>query len=327
MDIIQIIDSVLLLTYSGITLGCVTLNIRAFRKAKLQRKSFSGEIKYNANSVLNRLPDFCEEKINYTRREMLRPYVEELCENLSSEDLKLVCENFKTLSVEKKDKLSERHVIGTYSHFLNEIIYANKHALGHEFLHMASSTYDKENDINFFGFKQTDDNNIIGNALNEGYTELLNVRFYKASLDEISYFDEVKIAAMLELFFDSEKEMTHLYFSCDLPGFIKHFEKYSPREEIIKLIVDMDDYMIYKTHNADFLGLMKLVSIYQRIYKWFISKNSNYEKLKRLEQLINEDRLVSIFVKKEKLKLYRDFACKEESTCNILETKKKILRK
>jgi hypothetical protein len=90
---------------------------------------------------------------------------------------------------------------------------------------MASSISDEVNDINYSGFKQVDDNNIIGNALNEGYTELLNARFYEVNYDEIAYIEEVRMARMLELFFEDKKEMVRGTYE----GFYLRGWKHLPR--------------------------------------------------------------------------------------------------
>ena len=53
------------------------------------------------------------------------------------------------------------------------------------------------------------------------------------------------IARMLELFFDDPREMERLYFTSNLPGLIKYFEKYSDREDIIDFIVANDRMLQY----------------------------------------------------------------------------------
>lgn len=286
-EILKMLPTYLAIVYTGI-------NIKAFANVKLQRKSFSGEIKYNPGSVLDRLHDFSNDELNYDKKkEILRPYVEKLSDYISLEDMKLVRANFNSLHIRRRPSFYLDNNTGTYSNYYNKIIYSKDCALGHEFLHMASSTYDRKTNIDFSGFEQMDDKNIIGTGLNEGYTELLNKRIFDVDSGDNAYAREVRVAKMLELFFDDEKEMTHLYFTCDLPRFIKHLENYAPRGEIIKLITDLDDYCCYNREYGDLFKFAKIISIYDRIYKWFISKSNDQEKINKLEKLIKEDKVVS----------------------------------
>jgi len=297
MEMITIIEEIIRLLPIALALEFTGINIRALAKAKLQRKSFSGEIKYNPGSVLDRLRDFSNDELNYDKKkEILRPYVEKLSDYIPLEDMKLVRANFNSLIIKKRPSSWLQKNTGTYSNYYNKIIYSKVCALGHEFLHMASSTYDRETNIVFSGFEQIDDKNIIGTGLNEGYTELLNKRIYGVKSNDRVYTREVRVAKMLELFFEDGKEMTHLYFTCNLPGLIKHLESYAPRNEIIKLIIDLDDYNTYNNEYGDLFKFAKIISIYDRIYKWFISKSNNQEKIMKLEELINEDKIISKIV-------------------------------
>lgn len=290
----MMIEEMLKMLPTCLAIAYIGINIKAFAKVKLQRKSFNGEIKYNPGSVLDRLRDFSNDELNYDKKkEILRPYVEKLSNYIPLEDMNLVRANFNSLILKKRLSSCLEKNSGTYSNYYNKIIYSKKWALGHEFLHMASSTYDRKTNIDFSGFEQLDEKNIIGTGLNEGYTELLNKRIYGVEPDDRVYTREVRVAKMLELFFDDEKEMTHLYFTCDLPRFIKHLENYAPRGEIIKLITDLDDYCRYNTEYGDLFKFAKIISVYDRIYKWFISKSNDQEKIKKLEELINEDKVVS----------------------------------
>lgn len=285
-----------------LAIASTTINTYAIRKAKLQRKSFSGEISYNADSVLARTRSFSEDKLDYTKREILKPYVEKLVKNLSLEELKIIRRNLNTVKVEKSYKPLFLGLLGYYDIKKNEISYLVPESLGHEFLHMSSTIYDRINDIYFSGFSQEDGKNIIGLSLNEGYTELLTSRFYNIKQKESVYVNEVRMAKMLELFFDNKEEMTRLYFTCDLLGFIKQLEKYAPYEDVIKLIIDMDDYSVYN-HYSNFLSIKKSASIYERIYNWFVTNSNDQEKINELEKLINEDIIVSNIFKRQNIQL------------------------
>ena len=137
---------------------------------------------------------------------------------------------------------------------------------------------------------------ILKNSVNF-FSKLLNIK-----QKEDVYVNEVRMAKMLELFFDNKEDMINLYFTCDLLGFIKQLEKYAPREDVIKLIIDMDDYSVYNSH-SNFLAIKTSASIYERIYNWFVTNNNDQEKINELEKLINEDKIVSDILKRQNIQL------------------------
>ena len=78
-----------------------------------------------------------------------------------------------------------------------------------------SSTIDKYN----CGFQvYTKFNKILGIGINEGYTELLNHIIFNSK--SIAYYHNVKIAKLIETFFESENEMESAYFHSDIETLI-----------------------------------------------------------------------------------------------------------
>ena len=112
--------------------------------------------------------------------------------------------------------------------------------LSHELLHMATS-YTKGK-ITLSGFSQ-----IIGGkisaccGLNEGYTELLNKRYFsKCKKDRGSYPEQQFIALGIEEIVGREK-MESLYFDADLEGLVKELSQYASIEEIHELLGTIED--------------------------------------------------------------------------------------
>jgi len=129
-------------------------------------------------------------------------------------DLNIFYNNLKSLKINQSNfiqkilnKINKRS--GWYSPDDNEINYVDrleaKDTIFHELLHAASSIEDKEESISFSGFEQINCERWqkIGRALNEGYTELLNQRYFSPVRDV--YTMEVTIAKMIERIVGREK--------------------------------------------------------------------------------------------------------------------------
>lgn len=116
----------------------------------------------------------------------------------------------------------------------------NYESLSHELLHMASSFYDEVSKITFVGFRQRNNNNInIGRGLNEGYTELLNERYFLKEKSKSAYFYEINIAFCLEKVI-GQKKMEQMFFKADLYGLTEELLNYSNKENIIAFLKNID---------------------------------------------------------------------------------------
>jgi len=322
MEIEYLIEKIVNAIPLAIPVFIATNNIRVIAKAKLQRRGFNGEVVYGVKSIFRKLPDISFDKIDYKNREILKVYVERLSKHIPLEDMKLVYKNINSVKVEKNLKPLLHNAIGYYEVVFNEISFLEPTVLSHEFLHLASSVYDKRIDMDFSGFSQQGNKSIIGNGINEGYTQVLNERIYGVNPKKEAYYNEYKIAKMIELFFDNKEDMQHLYFNCDLPGLVEQLEKYASYEEIVKLITDIDDYSVYDEKNI-LLAKLKKISIYKRIYGWFIAKSNNQEKIDKFEAIIDEDKLVSSIIRKQKMKLYRNSPYEIINDEEIVKNKKR----
>lgn len=108
----------------------------------------------------------------------------------------------------------------------------------HELLHMAT-TY-KKGPIILCGFHQRiGKKHDLAYGLNEGYTELLNLRYFHHKNPSTSYLYEQLIALGIEQIV-GRKKMESLYFDANLNGLVSEMKKYAPEEEIITLLKDID---------------------------------------------------------------------------------------
>ena len=256
-------------------------------KIKLIKKSLTGEL-YDSNIILSRIPIIHKEWISKENLNNFELTLKILEKHLTLEQLKLVYRNVANVKVKKMKLIDLLTICGYYDAIKREISYNNERTLTHEFLHMASSIHNYETDVSFSGLCQWDSKTKIGVGLNEGYTELLNERIFSAENPNDVYIEEMNIARAIELFFDDKKDMMNYYFECDLPGFIKYFENFMPREEFIKLLLEIDKLSLLLCKGIPFIDT-KLVNIYKKIYEAFANSNPSIDKLKMMESIIFED--------------------------------------
>lgn len=226
-------------------------------KAKIKRKTIDGIIQ-------KKLPErerkrlSLNECLNFEENNrVIEMFINVLGKWFSHCDLSTFYENIKQLKIIEKDKtLIEKLTeilsiksVGSYSTSNNSIrIYPNTHfseidmdsTKAHELLHMATTR--KVRNVTVCGFERYSNGIAFATGLNEGYTEWLN-RMYFTRRDGGSYQALQSIATMIEQIVGRE-QMQQFFFSNDLDGLIGALEKYSTREDTLKLIQKMD--YIYK---------------------------------------------------------------------------------
>ena len=115
----------------------------------------------------------------------------------------------------------------------------NKKSKTHELIHLAVTRYDEINKTFYTGF----DHHGIGKAMNEGYTCLLDERYFTDDdiVEENFMYEFLKfISYLLELFIGQDK-MEILYCNSDLKGLIRELEKYIGFARSVELISKLDD--------------------------------------------------------------------------------------
>lgn len=123
----------------------------------------------------------------------------------------------------------------------------NKNSFFHELLHL--STKVKNGNIVFCGLSQYDfkSGRSVGRYFNEGYTQVLNRRYFNDTRDNVYPF-ETLIASNLERLIGVDK-MEENYFNFNLKGLSQEIEKYGIKEkEFAKFLFNIDwchDHLFY----------------------------------------------------------------------------------
>lgn len=133
--------------------------------------------------------------------------------------------------------------IGTYN-YLNNKLRFNEKSINHEFFHLSSTNYDSIYISS--GFVINIDDIGLGNALNEGYTDLLTNRYFGEDIDDY-YCIEAKYASNLEKIIGKEI-MEDLYLKGDFFGLIRELKKYYDINEIEKFLIDFDAISLYRNN-------------------------------------------------------------------------------
>lgn len=167
----------------------------------------------------------------------LKRLVYQLEKNIDKENLNNLYRNLNDVTINKRFLMILGGIAGKYNSEKNTIDYSIKSALAHEFIHMASSYYDKDNNIKQSGFIDYSNNLAYGKALNEGYTDLLTRRIFNPTTK--FYNEEVRVVRFVELLFD-KKSLEKYYFTNDFIQVVKNLNKFMSTEEAIKLITTFD---------------------------------------------------------------------------------------
>ena len=124
----------------------------------------------------------------------------------------------------------------TISHYKNTNIPVEMwETLIHELMHMAST---KNTQIGFITGLEIPD--ILGNGLNEGYTEYLTQKYFTKKMKYTESEDfSVFFAKGIENIVGPEK-MQECYFNANLGSLIEELEQYASKEDILKLLFLID---------------------------------------------------------------------------------------
>lgn len=144
-----------------------------------------------------------------------------------------------------------------------------KSAIMHEIFHLASSVITKN--CIYSGFQQIDrkSRKIIGIGLNEGYTNLLDRRYF-ANYDEqkkenlrYTYMVTTSVASLLENFVGTEN-MEEWYFNADLSSLIDYLSEYVSRDECLCFLQAIDN-LFYLVDNGAILHPIKAAQNYRYV--------------------------------------------------------------
>ena len=181
-----------------------------------------------------------------------------------------------------ENKVLNNHIQGEYISETNTISLSKKNfslTIYHELFHAISTIYDKASETAYCGFNQIiKKKESIGNGLNEGYTQLLSVRYFgDRKIMTNAYIYEQRIASIIEKIVGKEK-MRSLYFSSNLIGLMNELTKYSSEEEVHDFITSLDfvnDHMgdKYITPSSKQIITNNLKYINKFLVKTYLQKN------------------------------------------------------
>ena len=219
--------------------------------------------KDNIYSKTSKVPqiNFDKQKSNQSFNKKFNEYIDKFINFINTNpniDLKLFYENLKTLIIKEKRTFNKFLFIkscatGRYNGFDNKILICredNFYSIYHELLHCASRRVIKEE--MYVGFhkliidkKKLKTTLNIGKALNEGYTTLLEKRYFDSieHTQKRGYVKEEFISSTLEQIVGKE-EMEKLYFNADLDGLIERLKQFSSEEDIYLFLEYFDKVLV-----------------------------------------------------------------------------------
>lgn len=204
-----------------------------------------------------------------------------LTKNFPITTLNIFYNNINNLKINfSKSSATKKKETGWYLSEDNHITIIKPSSIFHELFHMSSTIYDQEKNIIFSGFEQiqydpeTDDYLRIGSGLNEGYTELLNQRFFGMKYHlNAAYVFEMTVAEKLEAII-GQKKMSTLYLTANLKGLIDELSKYTSENKIKKFITEMDFMRNHRQEQFFIRNNMIEFSI-ENIYRFLIECHHN----------------------------------------------------
>lgn len=164
-----------------------------------------------------------------------------------------------------------------YKHFFkNDYIKALKQILTHELFHL-SSTKIKDNNV-YSGLSY----NIVGNALNEGYTELLTNNLFNYNHILTNYEYEKRVAFLISNFLGSNN-MNKIYFTADNEKMIMLLNEYSTYKNTDCFLKELD-FINENKKNKDINTHNKVISYHVDITNYILDIHTN-----KLIELLNNN--------------------------------------
>lgn len=235
---------------------------------------------FNSNKfVINKLPEgilnntsgqklHIDLSKNYYNRIQLFIDIIENC--LPHVNLGAFYENFKNFKMEKAKKnlfnfwqFSKYKATFVHDDKENKIVFYKcdiDTVIYHELLHMASKRRYKSNC--FIGYNQNIENYEIGEGLNEGYTDVLSLRYFsRYGSEPANYFLESYLSELIELLV-GQKNMETWYFNSDLYSLCDSLNLYLRKNEIVLLLSSIDK--ISKRFSRKFYS-MQVKKLYREV--------------------------------------------------------------
>ena len=199
-------------------------------------------------------------------KENVDKFITTTCDHFDPADLHNLLSNIESLKIcIFKNGGNGDGVLGGYDEDSNEIIlYTSDYGrtLPHELFHCATREDPDQSKKGYakcgFHIKNKKLNWNFGVGLDEGYTELLNTRYFCPDIPSIpdnpvmklcienalkkkeSYKELKELAKLIEEYFVGEDVMKHFYLTADVVGLIKVLEQSMRTEEALEIIQNMD---------------------------------------------------------------------------------------
>lgn len=242
--------------------GGITIVVFGYQLLKESKSLFTIKGRLNCKHIeIQSLPENLIENLDYNNTEIskdLKPneivihFYNTIKEKLPYVNLTIYNSNIKSLKILRVSKIKKKNSEANYNISKNKITVlksTNNKKIAHEMLHV-SSEFKVGNSI-FGGFSQFHENmpfRLFGEGLTEGYTTLLDCRYFEGDNYCSTYEALSIIAHILELIVGKEK-MEKFYFEADLYNLIQSLKQYNSRSNIFKFINDLD-ILLYCTGNT-----------------------------------------------------------------------------
>lgn len=158
-----------------------------------------------------------------------------------------------------------------------------------ELLHM-NSTYDSTNNKKMSGLSYWEHDNLkVGYSLNEGYTNLLAIRYFTDEYYFVSRFKlELEVAYILEDIVGKEY-MEACYMSSDINAFVNELSKYQPKSNVINFVKQLDLLNDY-TNNCKSDYYLELINdlLRENILYFLLNVYNNKYSIKGDEEFLKE---------------------------------------
>jgi len=199
--------------------------------------------------------------------------------NVENDNVKMILENFINVmnnNFDEKDlgnlydniiwvlfkKYISRKYDGDYdpvTNIIRTLSEKDNDSINHELIHMSANPYDETND--YGGFYYTIDKYMIGYGLDEGYTELLNKRYFNSKTQN-AYRLQIMICRYLEELV-GQKKMEKMYLNANLFGLIKELKQTHDTKEIERFIAAID--FTHDYDNVERLADCEMDALYSQI--------------------------------------------------------------
>ena len=223
-------------------------------------------------------------------KNILENFVNVMNDNFNEEDLGNLYDNIIWVLFKKYISIKYNGDYDPVTNIIRALSEDDFDSIHHELIHMSANPYDNTND--YGGFYYTIDEYSIGYGLDEGYTELLNKRYFNSKTENV-YRLQIIICRYLEELIGKNK-MEKMYLNANLFGIIKELKQTHKTKEIERFIAAID--FTHDYDNINRLADCEIVTLYTQIetiivflFKGYCKKVLNKELSKELlEDQINE---------------------------------------